>query len=206
MTTDRGARFRWPAAALLGLLVSVAARGQAAKPSEGATAAVREALGKASAVGAGDRTRDEQLVTLRVVARELVNTRAMGRRAIGDAFASCTAAQQEEFLRLFDELFVRSYLQKLLLFRGPTFRFGQEHMQGDAVIVSTQIVTGDDAYAVAYEMRREESRWRAADVVVEGVSMASNYSDQFASLLRNRSFDELLELMRRKVERFREAQ
>jgi phospholipid transport system substrate-binding protein len=175
---------------------------RAAAPEVGPTATVRTALGKASLIAAEGKTRDEQLEKLRVVARELVDTRSMGRRAIGGTFSTCTEAQQQEFLRLFDELFVRSYLQKLLLFRQPTFRFAREEKRGDAVIVSTEVLMGEDAYAVDYEMHQADDQWRAADVVVEGVSMTSNYSDQFTTLLRDRSFDELLDLMRRKLERF----
>ena len=35
------------------------------------------------------------------------------------------------------------------------------------------------------------------------ISLSDNYRDQFRSLLRTRSFDELLELMRRKLRRYR---
>ena len=69
----------------------------------------------------------------------------------------------------------------------------------------TQIVVNQETYAVDYEMLREGDQWRASDVVVEGVSMTSNYSDQFASLLRERSIDELIDLMRRKVEHIADA-
>lgn len=175
----------------------------AALPDDGPSATVRRTLEKASLITAGDKTRSEQLAEIRAVARELVDTRTMGRRAVGPRLSTYTEAQQEEFLRLFDELFVRSYLQKLLLFREPRFRFGKEEKLGEAVIVSTQVVTKKDAYQVTYEMRHEAGRWLATDIVVEGVSMTSNYADQFASLLRDRSFDELLELMHRKVDHFR---
>jgi ABC-type transporter MlaC component len=45
----------------------------------------------------------------------------------------------------------------------------------------------------------------AADIIVEGVSLADNYGEQFESVLRNRSFEELLDLMRRKLHRLRES-
>ena len=54
-------------------------------------------------------------------------------------------------------------------------------------------------------MRRESGRWLATNIIVEGVSLTSNYANQFASVLRDRSFEELLELMRRKVSGFRSA-
>ena len=186
------------------LLLAAAAPLHATAAGDDPSASVRAALAKASAAAA-EQTRDAQLAHLRIVAHALVDTREMGRRAIGARFNTYTEAQQQEFLRLFDELFVRSYLQKLLLFRNPTFRVGREQQRGDTTFVPTQIVVNEDSYAVEYEMLRENGEWRASDVVVEGVSMTSNYSDQFASLLRDRSFDELLDLMRRKVEHIAET-
>ena len=48
-------------------------------------------------------------------------------------------------------------------------------------------------------MRQHEGAWVASDIVVENISLAKNYAQQFKELLRSRSFDELLELMRGKV-------
>ncbi|MGH7786775.1 MAG: MlaC/ttg2D family ABC transporter substrate-binding protein [Candidatus Binatia bacterium] len=175
----------------------------AAASGDAATATVRDALQKATAVSSTERTRDDQLEALRALARELVDTRAMGQRALGGTFDSCTAGQQEEFLRLFDELIVRAYLQKLLLFRDPKFRFRPQEQRGDAVMVFSQVAMGKDTYEVSYEMRQEKEQWLATDIVVEGVSLSSNYADQFSSLLKTRPFDDLLDLMRRKVEHFR---
>ena len=39
----------------------------------------------------------------------------------------------------------------------------------------------------------------ASDVVIENISLTKNYAQQFQELLRSRSFDDLLELMRGKV-------
>jgi phospholipid transport system substrate-binding protein len=174
----------------------------AAAPSEGPTATVREALDKATAVSRTDQTREQQLDGLRALARQLVDTRSMGQRALGSAFDDRSPEQQAEFLRLFDELIVRAYLQKLLLFRDPTFRFRPEDRRGDVVMVVTDVVMGSNAYEVGYEMRQKEQRWLATDIVVEGISLTSSYSDQFVSVLKNRSFDDLLALMRRKVDHF----
>jgi ABC-type transporter MlaC component len=40
-------------------------------------------------------------------------------------------------------------------------------------------------------------------VIVEGMSLSENYREQFSSLLRGRSFEELLDLMRRKTNQLR---
>ena len=118
---------------------------------------------------------------------------------MGDLLAAQPPQQQEEYLELFDHLMVRAYLQKLLLFRNPRFGYGKPRSEGDVVIVGTKIITAKDEYHVDYEMREREGRWAATDVIVEDISLTENYNAQFASLLRDRSFAELLDLMRRKT-------
>jgi ABC-type transporter MlaC component len=89
-------------------------------------------------------------------------------------------------------------IQKLFLFHNPDFRFASKEERGDSAIVRTELLTKKDSYHVTYEMHRDGGRWLATDFIIEGVSLTSNY----ASVLRNRSFEELLELMRRKVRGF----
>ena len=63
----------------------------------------------------------------------------------------------------------------------------------------TRIVTDKDEFFVDYEMHQRDGGWVASDIVVESISLSQNYAQQFQELLRTRSFDELLELMRSKV-------
>ena len=189
--------------ALVLVLVLAPALWGAADPEEAGTA-VKNTLVAALKIGRESGTRDENLVALRAVARDILDTRAMGRRAIGDALAAQPPQQQEEFLELFDQLMVRAYLQKLLLFRNPSFGYRKPRREGDVVIVGTKIITSKDEYHVDYEMRERDGRWVATDVIVEGISLTDNYRSQFAGLLRDRSFEELLDLMRRKTRPVRE--
>jgi phospholipid transport system substrate-binding protein len=170
---------------------------------EAPAAAVRRTLDRAERLARGEGTREQKLESLREIAGRLVDTRAMGRRALGTVLASRPPTEQEQFFALFDEFILRAYLQRLLLFRKPDFRIAGGHVDGDAALVETRIHTRKDAFAVDYPMRRRDGRWWAVDVVVEGVSLAENYGDQFRSVLRSRSFGELLELMRRKVRHYR---
>jgi phospholipid transport system substrate-binding protein len=183
-------------ATALAVVVACTAYGDA---PAGAVDAVRDTLAKARAVVLTADTHEQKLEALHDLARHLMDTRAMGRRAIGPRLAEQPEAKQEEFLKLFDELIVRSYLQKLLFFRQPRFAFGKEETGPDAVIVHTRIVTDKDEFFVDYEMHQRDGAWVASDIVVENISLAKNYAQQFEEVLRTRSFDELLELMRGKV-------
>jgi phospholipid transport system substrate-binding protein len=189
---------------MLGLGLILASGVSAASPPGQAVAAVKKTLDAALDIARASGSRDEHLASLRTVAKDILDTRAMGRRAIGDSLAAQPPAQQEEYLALFDEVIVRAYLQKLLLFREPHFGYGEPRQNGDVLIVPTTIATSKDEYHVDYEMRERNDRWVATDVIVEGISLTDNYRAQFASLLRDRSFAELVELMRNKTRPARE--
>ena len=179
--------------------VGLGAATSSATSSADAVAAVKKSLDAALAIARSGGTRNDQLAALQAAAGEFLDTRAMGRRAVGDVLAAQPSAQQEEYLTLFDQLMVRAYLQKLLLFRDPRFGYGEPRRADDALIVPTTIATAKDEYHVEYEMRERDGRWVATDVIVEGISLTDNYKAQFANLLRDRSFAELLDLMRTKT-------
>jgi phospholipid transport system substrate-binding protein len=160
---------------------------------------VRTTLARAREVVLGEASRSEQLAALHDLARELLDTRDMGRRALGTTLAAQPSAQQEEFFELFDEFIVRAYLRRLILFRNPRFAFRPTRADGDAAKVRTKILTENDEFYIDYEMHRRDGRWLATDIVVEGISLCDNYGEQFTSVLRNRTFGELLDLMRRKL-------
>jgi phospholipid transport system substrate-binding protein len=173
----------------------------ATSPDEPALEAVRRTLRAAKATVEGEGDHNAKLAQLREVARSLFDTRAMGRSAMGDVLARQPEAKQEEFLELFDAFIVRAYLQKLLFFRNPRFGYGRTVVQGEDTVVHTRIESGKEDYYVDYVMRWGERGWQATDIIVEGVSLLQNHREQFRSLLRSHTFDELLERLRRKVAR-----
>lgn len=168
-----------------------------AEGSDEIVAVVRKTLDSALEVARGGGTQDEQLDKLRAIAHDFLDTRAMGRRAIGSALEAQPADRQEQYFDLFGQVIVRAYLQKLLLFHSPHFNYGEPVTHEKIVVVKTQIVTSKDEFHVDYPMRQHDGRWLAIDVVVEGISLTENYRAQFASLLRDHSFEELLDQMRR---------
>ncbi len=83
------------------VLMLAPALGGAATP-EDAVAAVKKTLDAPLEIARAGGTRDEKLASLRAVARDILDTRAMGRRAIGDVLAAQPPEQQAEYLELFD--------------------------------------------------------------------------------------------------------
>lgn len=198
----RRSRAGWGLPACLALLALALVAGSALPGPE---ETVRASLTRAKAVVEGEGTRNEKLVALQRIADGLIDSDTMGRKALAETLKEQPPERQAEFLELFGSLVVRAYLQKLLFFRNPDFRYPGFEEDGDRASVETRILTRKDAFRVDYPMRRTEQGWVAVDIVVEDASLTRNYRRQFGSLLRTQSFDDLLDRMRRKVNRLREA-
>ena len=79
----------------------------------------------------------------------------------------------------------------------------KEVVEGDMAQVETKAkLTNGNEYSVNYRLHSGPAGWRVYDVVIEGVSIVSNYRAQFDRFLSKKSFDELLETLREKRSNF----
>jgi phospholipid transport system substrate-binding protein len=182
------------------LLLVAAGRAMATDAPDSPRAVTRRALEQSNTIVRGSGDRQQKLLALRDVLRDFLDTEALARLAAGKHLDGRTPEETAEFLRLFRELFIRTYVQRLLLFDAPDFTYGEERVTGDTATVGTEIVTPRDRFAVDYTLHHTESGWRATDIMVEQVSLAQNFRAQFDTALAKSSFQDLLELLRKKVD------
>lgn len=197
----------WPrAVALAALLVVAGGAGRAVGAEDvagqpgGPMARTREILTASNRIVTGPGDRPAKLVQLKALLRDFLDTEALARKAMGRHLDGRTPAQTKEFLSIFRDLFVRTYVQRLLLFDAPDFGYRSEKVTGDTAEVGTQIITPKDEFAVDYRMKKTGSGWIATDILVEDVSLADNFRSQFDKALAKDSFDGLLERLRNKLE------
>ena len=191
------------AGVLLGALSMVPAAARAA--ADGPLAVTRNALEQSNTIVRGGGDRKQKLLALRDLLRDFLDTDALARLAAGKHLEGRSPEETAEFVRLFREMFIRTYVQRLLLFDAPDFAYGAERVSGDTATVATEIVTPRDRFAVDYALRRTANGWRATDILVERVSLAQNFRAQFDAALAKDSFQGLLERLRKKVEGGEEA-
>ena len=77
--------------------------------------------------------------------------------------------------------------------------YGAQVEQRNDVTVKTRIQGGQfDGAEVSYRLRKQASDWKIIDVVIEGVSLVSNYRSQFQEVLNTGTIDDLLAKLRDK--------
>jgi phospholipid transport system substrate-binding protein len=182
------------------VLVAVAGPARAQAPSEGPLATTRRVLERSSEIVRGSGDRKTKLLGLNDLLRGFLDTDALAELAAGKHLEGRSPEERAEFMRLFRELFVRTYVQRLLLFDAPQFAYRDERVNGDTSTVGTDIVTPGDRFAVDYALRRTPEGWQATDIKVEQVSLAQNFRAQFDGALAKTDFQGLLDTLRKKLD------
>jgi len=188
---------RWTALASVLLLAPLAAR--TATAEEGPMARTKQVLQRSHDIVVGAGEHKQKVHALNDLLRDFLDTDAMGTAAMGNHLAGRPPAEVRDFLDVFRALFVRTYVQRLLLFDAPDFAYRGETITGERAKVETQIVTPKDRFGVTYEMRKSGGTWRATDILVEDASLGDNFRSQFDAALAKESFDSLMTRLRRKV-------
>ncbi|MBI3989527.1 MAG: ABC transporter substrate-binding protein [candidate division NC10 bacterium] len=143
----------------------------------------------------------ERRAKLRRVIRERFDFPEMAKRSLGIHWAKRTPREQEEFLSLFWDLLERSYVDKIESYSDEKIVYVGESIDGDFAVVRSKVVTKRGLeIPLDYRLYRKGESWQVYDIIIEDVSMVSNYRTQFNKIIRSSSYEELVKRMRTKLE------
>jgi phospholipid transport system substrate-binding protein len=150
--------------------------------------------------GAGKDTERRQRV--QQIIFDAFDFQEMAKESLGTYWGKLTPQQREEFAPLFGHLFERSYNRLVIRFLGERSTvYGTESIQGERALVQTTLISKQEArLPVDYQLVRHGEHWAIFDVVIDGVSLASNYRAQFSKILRSSSYDALVQRIKTKLE------
>lgn len=142
---------------------------------------------------------DARRTEIRKVAERIFDYPDTARRSLGPHWNARTPQQQQEFVKLFADLLDRSYISKIELYQGERVKYVGETVDGEEAVVKTLIATKKGAdMPIDYRMHSRNGRWLVYDVVIEGVSLVSNYRTQFNKIVQTESYDALVQRLRAK--------
>jgi phospholipid transport system substrate-binding protein len=147
------------------------------------------------------RAKDRR-VAVRKIANDIFDFTETAKRSLGRHWLARTPAEQSEFVQLFSDLLERSYLSKIEIYGGEKIQYVSDTIEGgDQAKVQTKIVTrGTSEIPIEYRMHKKGERWLVYDVIIESVSLVSNYRTQFNKIIQTSSFQELVKKMKTKQE------
>lgn len=118
------------------------------------------------------------------------------RMVLGKNWNRASKEQQEAFQREFRSLLLRTYATALSKYRNQTIDYKPLRSQpGDTeVTVKTEILQpGGQPVAVDYALEKTGDSWKVYDIVIEGVSLVTNYRSQFSNEIKQSGIDGLIQ-------------
>ena len=118
--------------------------------------------------------------------------------AMGKNWRSATPEQQKRVTDEFRALLVRTYSSALNNYRNETIDYKPLRMNaGDTdVTVRTLVQRASGApIQIDYSMEKKADAWKCYDVIVGGVSLVTNYRDEFNDQIKNGGVDGLIKTL-----------
>jgi len=130
---------------------------------------------------------------------ERFDFRAMSQRTLATNWKKASDAEKQEFTDLFSQLIQSSYVGKLEAYTNETVEYVAEKAKGRKALVETMIKTASADIPLNYKMYSKDGNWLVYDVIIEGVSLISNYRSSYQTIVKQEGFDGLMAKMKAKI-------
>ena len=123
----------------------------------------------------------------------------MAKRSLGKHWNTRTAAEKKQFAELFATLLENSYAGKIESYNNEKIVYIKEILEEDHAEIKSKVITAArDEFTLDYRMFKHEGKWMVYDVVIEGVSLISNYRSQFNKIITANGYDKLVKKLQSK--------
>ncbi|MFQ5763478.1 MAG: phospholipid-binding protein MlaC [Rhodospirillales bacterium] len=134
-------------------------------------------------------SRDVRIQRFRRMFNDHFAVRAIGRFVLGRYWRNATAKEQREYLDLFEDLMVVSYVDRFQRYAGENLKIIQSRGESETTAtVITDIVRPGGAKPVRmfWRVGAKGETMKILDVVVEGASMSQTLRSDFGSIIRQK--------------------
>ena len=110
-------------------------------------------------------------------------------------------ASREKFVTEFQRMVRNSSAKRLELYRADSTIYEPAKMKGtDEARVVAHLWNKGKESVLEYKMSLVNGNWKAWDLVIDDLSTARNYKEQFGQILKTKSFAELIDIISKKAD------
>ncbi|WP_295684449.1 phospholipid-binding protein MlaC [uncultured Fibrobacter sp.] len=110
-------------------------------------------------------------------------------------------ASRNKFVSEFQRMVRNSSAKRLELYRADSTIYEPAKMKGtNEARVTAHLWNKGKESVLEYKMSLVDGTWKAWDLVIDDLSTARNYKDQFSQILKTKSFAELIDIISKKAD------
>jgi len=137
---------------------------------------------------------------IRSISEKMFDYTELSKRTLAKNWDTLNPDQQKEFTRLYRSLLEDAYADKILSYSDEKIVFNKEvPLTEKTREIQSAVLRKNGEIPIYYRVVLKGGTWKVYDVIIEGVSLISNYRSQFREILMNKQPEALLETLRKKV-------
>ena len=149
----------------------------------------------------GEANKEAKQKKIEAIADEMFDYVALSRLTLGRNWRKFDSSQKKEFIQLYRSILEKAYMDRILSYTDEKVTFDKETMLSDKKAeVQTHIITKSTEIPIFYRVYLKNDKWKVYDVLIEGISLIKNYRTQFRDILANNPPEEVLKILRKKIE------
>jgi len=133
------------------------------------------------------------------VIRQRVNYEDMAEQALGWPWMALTDSERQEFVALFVQLLRDTFAGRIDNYADEQVLYLSEQYEENCAEVKTKLSGQKVNTLLDFRVVGQDGKWYVYDVVIDGAGIVSNYHAQFASILRDHSYADLVNKMKEKT-------
>ncbi len=137
------------------------------------------------------------------VVRQKFDFRAMSQSTLSTNWRKASPDEQARFVALFSELLEETYLRRIDAYTDEDVKYVREDIRDTRAVVDTVIRSKTADIPVSYKLVLRSDGWRVYDVVVEEISLISNFRSSYREIVQKEGISGLLARMEEKIQELR---
>ena len=150
--------------------------------------------------------REDRWSRIGLVINDSFDFRSMSQSILATNWKKATPEERQQFVVFFSQYLEDTYRTKIEAYTNQKVEYTGETIRGKRAVVETLIITDSTEIPVNYKLKNNDGNWFAYDVVIEGVSLVSNYRSTFAAIVKNDGMEGLLLDIEGRINKYKASQ
>ncbi len=127
---------------------------------------------------------EKRLKSFRQAFNAAVDLPAVGKFVLGTYWKKSTPAEQQEFLKVFMDFTTKTWVDRFGLYTGQQIVFSGSRNAGQNQLYVDSQIQNNPPTEVIWRLKHGEDAYKIIDIIVEGVSMAITYRNEYTAFLQ----------------------
>ena len=154
---------------------------------------VQSTVNRASSILSLNKSKEEKISQLKIIAEETVDIKGIGFYTIGSARKKLDKNQKKEYANLFKKYFLKSFSSRLAEYTNPEISVeGKKVLNENYTIVNSLLKGTKERPEIKIDWRiytKNPNNPLIRDLIIEGLSLARTQKEEFQSILNSNDGD-----------------